>query len=42
MDSLKLPHPAKMEYAVPGNERCGDCPDGTAEVRRPCAPHDQG
>lgn len=42
MASLELPHPAKMEYAVPGNERCGECPEGAPADRRPCAPHDQG
>ena len=27
MKNLKLPQPKKMEYAVPGNEQCGRCPD---------------
>ena len=43
MNALELPYPAKMDYAVPGNERCGECLEETpAERRRLCAPHDQG
>lgn len=43
MNALELPYPAKMDYAVPGNERCGECPEEMpAERRRLCAPHDQG
>ena len=43
MNALQLPHPAKMDYAVPGNERCGECPEEMPAARRHlCAPHDQG
>ncbi len=43
MKELKLPHPAKMEYAVPGNEQCGRCPDNLPPGMAPlCEVHDQG
>lgn len=43
MDGLDLPHPAKMEYSVPSNRQCGQCPDELPpELRRLCAPHEQG
>ena len=43
MDSLEFPKPQKMDYAVPGNEMCGRCPDNLPEsVQRMCDIHDQG
>ncbi len=43
MDAFEFPHPTKMEYAVPGNELCGQCPDNMPPERRAlCKPHDQG
>jgi len=43
MDNLKLPHPKKIDFAVPGNLICGDCPDNVPEsVRGACPFHDQG
>ena len=43
MDSLEFPKPQKMDYAVPGNEMCGRCPDNLPEsVERICDIHDQG
>lgn len=43
MDNLDLPYPKKIDFAVPGNEVCGICPDNTPEeLRAPCEIHDQG
>lgn len=43
MGELKLPHPRKMEFAVPGNQQCGRCPDNLPEgMERLCEIHDQG
>ena len=43
MQHLKLPYPAKMAVAVPGNEQCGKCPDNLpADMVRLCELHDQG
>ena len=43
MDALELPEPAKMEFAVPANMQCGQCPEGLPEaLRRKCQPRDQG
>lgn len=43
MDNLDLPYPKKIDFAVPGNEDCGICPDNTPEeLRAPCEIHDQG
>jgi len=43
MDGLDLPYPRKMEFAVPGNEACGSCPENVPpELRGPCAASDQG
>ena len=43
MDSLEFPKPQKMDYAVPGNQMCGRCPDNLPEsVQRMCDIHDQG
>ena len=43
MAELKLPYPAKMQFAVPGNQSCGHCPPDTPEeFRQKCAVSDQG
>jgi len=43
MDSLDLPYPRKIDFAVPGNEACGECPDNVPdEFRGPCSASDQG
>ena len=43
MDSLDLPYPKKIDYAVPGNQSCGECPPNVPEeLRAPCDVHDQG
>ncbi len=43
MNSLDLPYPRKINFAVPGNEACGVCsPDVPDEFRSPCEMHDQG
>jgi glyoxylase-like metal-dependent hydrolase (beta-lactamase superfamily II) len=43
MEGMELPYPRKIDFAVPGNERCGECPDNTPEAYRgPCRQHDQG
>lgn len=43
MDGLDLPYPRKIDFAVPGNQQCGLCPDNIPEqYRGPCAQHDQG
>lgn len=43
MNGLELPYPRKMDFAVPGNRRCGQCPDNVpAEFRAPCERQDQG
>ncbi len=43
MDGLDLPYPRKIDFAVPGNEQCGVCPDDVPEeYRGSCATHDQG
>lgn len=43
MDGLDLPYPRKIDFAVPGNEQCGKCPDNVpAEYRGPCEKHEQG
>ncbi|MGF1643309.1 MAG: MBL fold metallo-hydrolase [Thiotrichales bacterium] len=37
MNGLKLPYPRKIDFAVPGNEMCGQCPDNVPEAYRgPC------
>lgn len=37
MNSLDLPYPRKIDFAVPGNEACGECPgDIPEEYRGPC------
>ncbi|QKT03937.1 MBL fold metallo-hydrolase [Ectothiorhodospiraceae bacterium 2226] len=43
MDGLDLPYPRKIDFAVPGNQRCGICPPNVPEeYRAPCEQHDQG
>lgn len=43
MESMDLPYPRKIDFAVPGNEQCGICPDNVPEqYRKPCDRHDQG
>jgi glyoxylase-like metal-dependent hydrolase (beta-lactamase superfamily II) len=43
MDGLDLPYPRKIDFAVPGNEACGECPDNIPEeFRGPCKSSDQG
>ncbi|MBE0511113.1 MAG: MBL fold metallo-hydrolase [Chromatiales bacterium] len=43
MQEMDLPYPRKIDFAVPGNEGCGECPDNIPEqYRSPCARHDQG
>lgn len=34
MADLKLPYPKKIDYAVPGNKRCGECPPDVPEQFR--------
>ncbi len=43
MNGLNLPYPRKIDFAVPGNEACGECPRDVPEAYRgPCAASDQG
>lgn len=43
METMDLPYPRKIDFAVPGNQRCGICPDNVPEeYRAPCKKHDQG
>ena len=43
MDSLDLPYPKKIDFAVPGNKACGVCPPNVPEeLRSPCELFDQG
>ena len=43
MDGLNLPYPRKIDFAVPGNQQCGECPENIpAEYRGPCEKYDQG
>lgn len=43
MNSLDLPYPRKIDFAVPGNEACGICPPNVPDyLRSPCEVHDQG
>lgn len=42
MNGLDLPYPKKMDFAVPGNQQCGRCPDNVPEeFRGVCAYQDQ-
>lgn len=34
MAELRLPYPKKMDFAVPGNEKCGECPEDAPEHMR--------
>ncbi|MGV6859135.1 MAG: MBL fold metallo-hydrolase [bacterium] len=37
MENLGLPYPRKIDFAVPGNTACGECPDNVPEeYRGPC------
>ena len=43
MDIMDLPYPSKIDFAVPGNELCGECPDNLpVKYRIPCVRGDQG
>ena len=43
MNGLALPYPRKIDFAVPGNEACGECPSDVPEQFRGACPHsDQG
>lgn len=43
MDNMDLPYPRKIDFAVPGNEQCGVCPENVPEkFRGPCQKSDQG
>ncbi|MGD8524987.1 MAG: MBL fold metallo-hydrolase [Thioalkalispiraceae bacterium] len=43
MTTMDLPYPRKIDFAVPGNEKCGECPDNIPEkYRSPCERGDQG
>jgi glyoxylase-like metal-dependent hydrolase (beta-lactamase superfamily II) len=43
MDAMQLPYPRKIDFAVPGNQQCGVCPDNVPEqYRGPCTKGDQG
>ena len=43
MHDMDLPYPRKIDFAVPGNERCGECPDNVPEqYRAACEQRDQG
>lgn len=41
MDNLGLPYPKFIDYAVPGNRRCGVCPDALPERLREYCSHSQ-
>ncbi len=34
METMDLPYPRKIDFAVPGNEQCGVCPDNVPEKYR--------
>lgn len=37
MNNLDLPYPRKIDFAVPGNSQCGECPENVSEeYRGPC------
>lgn len=43
MENLNLPYPRKIDFAVPGNEQCGSCPENIPDkLKGGCAVHDQG
>jgi len=42
MENMDLPYPRKIDFAVPGNERCGTCPPDMPETYRAvCEPQNQ-
>lgn len=43
MSGLNLPYPRKIDFAVPGNHLCGECPPNVPEeLRRLCVPNEVG
>jgi glyoxylase-like metal-dependent hydrolase (beta-lactamase superfamily II) len=43
MQAMELPYPRKIDFAVPGNRLCGQCPVDIPEAfRGPCGRGDQG
>ena len=43
MEDMDLPYPRKIDFAVPGNELCGQCPDNVPdEMRKLCDVTRQG
>ena len=43
MNGLDLPYPRKIDFAVPGNALCGECPPNVPEdLRGPCEIHEVG
>ena len=43
MDGMDLPYPQKIDWALPGNESCGECPDNMPEHKqRLCEADTQG
>jgi len=43
MNNLELPYPRKIDFAVPGNEQCGRCPDNIPKgLKGSCPYQDQG
>lgn len=37
MNTMNLPYPRKIDFAVPGNQACGECPENVPEqYRGPC------
>lgn len=43
MNNLDLPYPRKIDFAVPGNEQCGICPENIPDqLKGSCPFHDQG
>ena len=43
MQDLDLPYPRKIDFAVPGNQQCGRCPQNVPEeYQGPCHRFDQG
>lgn len=43
METMDLPYPRKIDFAVPGNQQCGVCPENVPEkYRGPCNKSDQG
>ena len=43
MEKMDLPYPRKIDFAVPGNQKCGVCSDNIPEqYRKPCDKYEQG